>query len=387
MADWKFTDDYGSAYPALQSSFLAGLAFSSHSLNGTAFSGTLDVAASGTVLQTMGVLVGLSQIGVAGTVTNTSGTLTVTLRSTDAEAFKAGVARSIPLIGGSVTQAAWMDVQNVTKTTDTADDGPTTDALDLGVTFAVGSASVTIVSQVPMGNGFFTLSGTFTGVGISLEDLGFLFGTLGTNNQWFPSTQLGPYSAGSPQFGLLSMSLTGYVQMTPTFRISVSDVTVEVGITALPLMPTALYLDPLGVWVTVTDPTGAAAAHWGLEGAVKLCNYATPGPGGLSAPDFIFDFQMAFPDSTNPGFVISGNLENPSGKSVNVMLQDLMGPSTNIGIADDLTVDTFQFDTVANTSTGTISEFSTSIAMSGEIGIFQSFSLESFSVSVSYSGD
>ncbi|MBV9107827.1 MAG: hypothetical protein JO306_00295 [Gemmatimonadetes bacterium] len=71
---------------------------------------------------------------------------------------------------------------------------------------------------------------------------------------------------------------------------------------------------------------------------------------------------------------------------MNVMLQDLMGPSTNIGLADDLTVNTFEFDTTANVTTGTISDFSTTIAMSGAIGLFEQLTLESFAVAVVYTG-
>lgn len=385
MATWKFTDDYGAQYPALASSVLSMLVFDSHALNGTAFTGVLDVAASGASLGTLGALVGMQTIAVSGTVTNDNTTLTVSLQSTDAAGFRSGIANSIPLIGGSITQAASMTENTVCTVTDTADDGPQTDDITLHVTLAVGTASVTIACQVPMNGGFFSLTGDFTGVGISLNDLNFLMGSLASGNSWFPTQQLAPYTAGSPSFGLLSMTLTGYVVLSP-LSVSMSSVTVRVGISALPLMPTALYMDPLGVWVTVTNPTGAAAAHWGLEGAVKLCNYANPGPAGLSNPDFEFDFSMSFPTQADNSFGVSGALQNPSSKSVNVMLQDLMGPSTNIGIANDLTVNTFEFDTTASVTTGTITDFSTTVAMSGSFGLFEQFSMESFSVAVVYTG-
>jgi hypothetical protein len=386
MATWRFTDEYGAKYPALANSILALLAFDTHTLTGTAFTGTLDVAATGAALTTLGQMVGMGTIAVAGTVTDDGSTLTVALRSTDHDAFRDGVAASIPLIGGSVTTAASMAVNTVCTKADTAEDGPTSDAITLFVTLAVGSAQVTITCQVPMNGGFFSLTGDFENVGISLSDLDFLMGSLASGNAWFPTEQLGPYTAGSPQFGLLSMALTGYITTSPSFGISIASVTVMVGISKLPLMPTALYMDPLGVWVTVVNPTGTAVPSWGLEGAVKLCNYANPGPVGLSAPDFEFDFAMSFPTPANQVFAVSGALQNPSSKSVNVMLQDLLGPTTDIGLASDLTVDAFDFDGSADLSTGTISDFSTAITMKGQFGIFTQLSVTSFSVSVAYTG-
>jgi hypothetical protein len=386
MAAWKFTNQYGATYPALEGSILSLLVFDAHTLEGASFTGTLDVAASGAALTTLGALVGMQTIGVAGTVTDDGTTLTVSLRSTDDAGFTRGVAGSIPLIGGSVTEAAWMTQNTVCTRSGSADEGPKTDEVTLHVTLRVGRASVVIACQVPMNGGFFSLTGDFEGVGISLSDLDFLMGSLASGNAWFPTEQLGPYTKGSPAFGLLSMTLTGYIGLTPSFSVSISSVTVMVGISALPLMPTALYMDPLGVWVTVTDPTGAAAAHWGLEGAVKLCNYADPGPAGLAAPDFEFDFAMSFPTPADPAFGVSGVLQNPSSKSVNVMLQDLLGPETRIGLAEELTVTAFEFDTSADVTTGTISDFSTSIAMSGRFGLFEQLTLESFSVAVIYTG-
>lgn len=387
MATWKFTDDYGSKYPALEASILSLLAFSEHALDGKAFTGTLDVEASGVALGTLGLLLDMRSIAVSGTVGDDGSTLTVSLRSTDDDGFRNAVAASIPLIGGSVTQAAWMTVDTTCMSTDTADTGPTADAITLHVTLAVGSSTVTISCGVPMNGGFFTLTGTFTGVGIGLDDLDFLMGSLASGDAWFPTDELGPYTQGSPSFDLLSMSLTAFIPPGATFAVSITSVTVEVGIVRLPLMPPKLYMDPLAVWATVTDPTGKAAAHWGLEGALKLLNYQNNGTGGLSAPDFEFDFAMGFPDKTDPNYTVSGALDNPSSKSVNVMLQDLIDPSVDIGLANDLTVNAFEFDTTADTSTGTISDFSTTVAMSGSFGLFEQLTLESFSVSVVYSGD
>ncbi|MFZ2449785.1 MAG: hypothetical protein WAW36_04615 [Methylovulum miyakonense] len=387
MANWKFTDQYGSTYPSLQYSILSLLVFSEHSLNGNDFTGTLDVNATGTALSTIGTMLGMGSIPLSGTVDATGASLTVSLRSTNDQDFTQAIANCIPLIGGSITKNAWLDINTVSSQTDPEGDSPPTDVFNLGVTIAIGSASVDINTQVPMNGGFFYLSGEFTGVGISLNDLNFLMGPLAEGNAWFPSTELGPYSAGQTSFGLLSMSLLCYVTLAPSFSISINSVNVEVGISKLPLMGNALYLDPLGVWVTVTNPTSDAAVTWGLLGSVKLCNYANPGPVGLSDPDFTFDFTMTFPSSTDNTFGIAAYLENPAGKSVNVMLQDLMGQGTNVGIGDNITVNSFEFDTSADVSTGTINEFSTSIVMSGGFGLFEKIplSVEQLSISVAYS--
>src|SRR5262245_29631573 len=158
MATWKFTDDYGTQYPALAGSILNLLVFSDHTITGTTFTGTLDVTATGAALATLGQIVNMTSIAVGGTVTSANNTLTVSLASSDTTAFTAGVAQSIPLIGGSITQNASLTIDTVVTTTDDPDEGPTTDQFNLNVTFAVGSHSVTIVSQVPMNDGFISLT-------------------------------------------------------------------------------------------------------------------------------------------------------------------------------------------------------------------------------------
>jgi hypothetical protein len=375
MASWTFVNDYGAQYPALKSSVLNLLVFSDHTLNGTAFTGTLDVAASGAALGTIGKLLGLPSIAVAGQVTNVSDTLTVTLASTDAKAFRDGIAGSIPLIGKQVT-AASMSIKTVVTTKDDPDTGPQTDNFDFSVTLAIGSRSVTINSQVPMHGGLFTIEGTFVNVGITLSDLNFLMGSLGTGNKWFPSSQLGPYYQGEPALSLLGLSLTVYVNLSP-FTVSVSSVAVGIGITGIDLMDKKLYLNPIGVWATVEDPAGSPSVEWAIQGAIALCNYGRPGD--YQHPDFTFDFAM---NLTN--FAVSGEFENPYGLTIEVMLQDLLGQSTNIGIPKTLTLDKFAFDAAADKSTGKLTEFSTDVAMSGGFGLFENFDLEEISISVAY---
>lgn len=375
MAAWKFTDEYGTQYPALTTSILNFLVFSEHAIDGTAFTGVLDVAATGPALATLGLIVNMGSIAVSGTVSNANNTLEVSLTSSDAEAFKEGVAKSIPLIGGSVTQNAELRIHVVVNTTDDPD-VPTTNVIDIRITFAVGTRSVTVACQVPMNGGFMSITGTFQNVGISLQDLDFLTGGLPAT-KWFPSTELGPYTQGSPAFELLGVTLDLYIKLSP-FSVSVMSVTIQVGITNIPLMGQKMYLHPLAVWVTISSPTTDPTPSWSLEGKIVLCNYERPGD--PNHPDFTFDLQMNLTE-----FTLTGDYGNPSTLPVTTMIQDLMGAGTDIGLPPTLTLETFDFATQADKKTGEISSFSTDIAMSGGFGLFDSFDLESFSLSVEYS--
>jgi hypothetical protein len=377
MASWKFTDEYGTKYPALNASLLSLLVFSDHAITGTSFTGVLDVAASGAVLATIGALVNLPSIDVSGTVTDAGTTLTVQLTSTDQAAFTQGIAKNIPLIGNNITQNAWMTVNTVTNTTDDPDVGPQVDEIALAIVIAVGTHSVQLTAQVPMNGGFFTVTGVFQGVGVGLSDLNFLMGSLASGNAWFPATQLGPYYQKQPALELLTLSLTMYIGLQP-LTVSISSVTVAIGITKLPILGQKLYLNPLAVWITVTDPTGSPKPAWGIEGEIMLCNYARPGD--LNNPDFTFEFDL---DLTN--FTFSGQFENPSQLPVNTMLQDLLGQSTSVGLPSALTIDLFDFSATADKTTGSLTEFSTDIAFHGGFGVFENFDLEQFSLSVAYS--
>lgn len=386
MADWKFTDDYETDYPALENSILSLLVFSQHSINGTIFTGTLDVAATGVALRVISLIVDLQSIDVAGTVTESNDTLTVEFTSTNAQAFIDGVSQTIPLLEYPVTQAASMSIKTVTDQAQTSEDIPTTDDYLLNVTMQIGSSQVDVASTIPMNGGFFSLTGVFTGVGIQLSDLNFLMGSLATGEAWFPSQELGPYDEGTPSYGLLSMGLTGFVILEPDFSIVMSSVTVMVGISQLSIFDVKMYLDPLGVWVTVNDPVNNANVQWGLSGTVKLLNYNNQGLGGLSAPDFTFDFDMGFPTPDEQNFAFSSYLGNPDSNPVNLMLQDLMGQSTDVGLSDSLTINSFTLDSTANINTGEISDFSTSINMSGGFGLFTSFDLEEIAIDVTFEG-
>jgi hypothetical protein len=208
--------------------------------------------------------------------------------------------------------------------------------------------------------------------------LDFLTGGLPAT-KWFPSTELGPYTEGSPAFELLGMTLDLYIKLNP-FSISVTSVTFQVGITNIPLMGQKLYLHPLAVWVTISSLATNPTPSWSIEGKVALCNYERPGD--PNHPDFTFDLQMNLTD-----FTLTGDYGNPSSLPVTTMIQDLMGAGTDIGLPPKLTLETFEFSTQADKKTGKISSFATDIVMSGGFGLFDNpdFGLESFALSVEYS--
>lgn len=374
MASWKFTDDYASRYPALSSSILSLLVFSDHTLTNGAFTGVLDVAASAGALATIGQMVNMTSIAVSGTVTDAGNTLTVALATSDSAGFTAGLAASLPIIGGSVLRAASMTIHTVTTTAETADAGPGTDEMGLSITFAVGSSTVTVSSPVPMNGGFFSVTGSFTGVGISLNDLNFLLGGA-SSSQWFPATQLGPYAQGSPAFELLAVTLHLYATTSP-LSITPSSISVSVGITNIPLLPQKLYLDPLAVVITIPFASGSDIT-WGLEGDLVLCNYARPGD--TANPDFIYSLQMSLAD-----FSLTGTFENKSQLPVNTLVQDLLGTGASVGLPATLTIDQLDFYAQASKTSGSIQAFTTDIAMSGGFGLFADFDLESFTFHLGY---
>jgi hypothetical protein len=375
MASWKFTDDFATKYPALQGSILAMLEFSSHTLNGTAFTGTLDVAGSGPALATLGLMLNMTSIDVSGTVTDANDALTVSLISSDTTGFTSALAAVIPIIGGNYLRGASMTIATTTTTTETVDEGPGSEAISLNLTFAVGSSgTVTVSSPLPMNQGFFSVTGTFQGVGISLDDLNFLFKGQ-PSSSWFPATDLGPYASGTPAFELLSVTLHLYVTTNP-LEITPSSITVSVGITNIPLMGQKLYLDPLAVIITV-PLSSAAEFTWGLEGSIVLCNYARPGD--TANPDFVYDLQMSLTE-----FTLSGTFENKMNLSVNTMVQDLLGQGTSVGLPATLTIDQFDFFGQASKTNGSLQEFSTDIAMSGGFGLFENFDLLSFAFRLGY---
>ena len=376
MAQWKFTDDYGSQYPALAASSLSLLVFSAHSLDGTTFTGTLDVAASGSTLGTVGLLTNLTAIGVAGQVTNTDGTLTVTFASTDNAAFKAGFGGTLPIVGPLI-QKAGMSVSTIVTAKETFDDGPQQDDILLSMTIALGSASVDLTSTIPMHGGLFTLEGTFHNVGITLADVSKLMGKLGDGTSWFPSSQLGPYFDKGPALSLLGLQITLFVKLAP-LSVQVTSVSAGIGIVGIPLLDQKLYLTPLGVWPTVQDPAGSPQVVWSIVGGLALCSYTRPG--NYEQPDLSLELAM---DLTS--FAVSAELENPNNVSINTVIQDLLGQGTSIGLPTELTVNAMGIEASTDKTTGKLDSFAANVTMSGGFGLFKNLDIEEISIAVAYS--
>ncbi len=389
MATWKFTDQFGATYPALANSILNLLVFDitgTSPINGTAFSASLDLTATGNAMNVLASLTGMTTIPFTGIVQTANNTLSVAIQSSNDTALTSAIAGIIPIIGGQLCKNVSLTINNVTPASLTSAEDPTVDEIDINITVAIGSGTGTLIAQIPMSQGFFTVTADFQNVGIGLSDLNFLLPSGSNFSSFFPSTELGPYYKNTPSLDLLKLGVTFYVGITPSLTVMPTSATAVIGITNIPLYQQALYLDPLGVWVTLTG-LGAGStpsASWGLLGSIILCNYNTPGK--TDTPDFEFDFEMTFPNPpTQPTFSIAGNYENPLNKPVSLMIQDLMGASTNTGIPDNITIEKFDFYTDADVTTGTISDFGIDIAMSGQFGLFTNFTLEEFSISVAYS--
>jgi hypothetical protein len=367
MANWTFKEEYGKQYPSLQTSLVGLLVFSEHALNGDNFTGTLDVAASGVALGTLGPLVDLTSFDVAGTVTNSGTTLTIALATTPT-LFVPGLAKNVPFIGKQLT-AAGLEIHTIADTTDQPDDGPKLDVVALNVTISAGDKALRLKTRVPMNGGLFTIRGTFENFGITLQDLGSLMG----RDDWFPGTQLGPYNKGA--LSLLGLNLTLYVKLKPSFTVSVVSVTAGIGLTGIELMKERLYMNPLGVWVTVAKSTPTFA----IEGAIALCNYDRPGD--YKDPDFVFAFSLGLPQ-----FSFSGEFDNRDKLPINTLLKDLLGKDTSVGLPSDLTIKKFAFAASADTKSGSLTDFSSEVVMSGGFGVFgPSFDVDEISIAVAYS--
>lgn len=380
MANWTFYQTYGTQYPALQNSVLNYLVFSDHTIDGNNFTGVLDSAASGVATSTIAWLSGMNSWNFTGTVINDGTTLTVALvlAASDQTQFTSGIASNIPLIGNSITQSASMSINNITTTSETADDTPATDLFAMQVVLNVSDKTLTITSPVPMNGGFFTIQGVFTNFGINLSDLAFLFGGSQDNYAWFPASELGPYYSNSTQLGLLGMSLTVFADI-PSKTIRISNATVSIGISNLPIYLDRIYLNPLAVWITMTNPDfpTTSSVSWGIEGSVVVCNYNRTGD--PNNPDFSLDCALGLTD-----FYLTASLNNQQNVTVATMVKDVLGPSADFGIPQNLTVDMLEFETAANMTTGQISDFGFGVGMSGGFGLFDNFDIESFELRFVY---
>jgi hypothetical protein len=383
MAGWTFYNDYGTRYPALINSVLSFLFFTEHSIEGNTFTGVLDAQSSGVATGTLAWMSGMNTWAISGTITDNGQVLQIDLQlaGSDEAAFKSGIAACIPIIGGSITQSATLLLNTTVPAALTSEEDPVNDAFNFQMVIAIGSSLLTITSPVPMNGGFFTISGIFTNVGITLDDLTFLFGGSSGNETWFPSSELGPYYSNTTQLGLLEMDITAYANLN-TSTVTVTEASVSIGITNLPLYEQQIYLNPLAVWVTMANPQNPtnASVTWSLQGSVVVCNYARPAD--PNNPDFSLECAMDL-----YSYSLAAELDNKQQVTVNTMIQDVLGEGTDFGLSDTLKVDRLGFNTTASTTTGLISNFGFEVAMSGGFGLFESFDIESFDLKFTYTSN
>ena len=383
MASWTFYDDYGTQYPSLINSNLSFLFFSEHSITGNSFTGVLDSGLSGVATSTLAWLSGMSTWNITGTITTDNNVLTINLQlaQSDQAAFTSGMASTIPLIGGSITQSATLVMSTTVPAVLNAEEEPLNDVFNFQMVLAVGSSLLTITSPVPVNGGFFTITGIFTNVGINLSDLAFLFGGSNDGYAWFPASDLGPYYSNTTQLGLLEMDITVFTDLN-TKAINICDATVSIGISNLPIYEEQIYLNPLAVWISMSNPEYPtnATITWGLQGSVVVCNYERPGD--PNNPDFSLDCDMNLID-----YSLTAALDNKQNVTVNTMIKDVLGSSADFGLSDTLTVDKLEFSTTASTTTGLISNFGFEVAMSGGFGLFENFDIESFDLSFTYTSN
>lgn len=393
MADWKFTDEYGTAYPALVNSILNILVFDVPSgtspvgPDGT-FSAPLNLTATGAMMNMLANLTGMVSIAMTGTVSTDDDTLTVSLESTDEAnvTITSSIADCIPLIGGSITQDAGITVDSIIPASLTSDDSPETDTLNLIVVLNISGSTATITTDVPMSDGIFTLDGEFENFSISLSDLDFLVDG-DAFSAFFPTDLPSSYyNASSTKLSLLSLDLTLLAVTTPSLSVTASSVTVSIGIENIPLLPNGLFLNPLAVWIAISEPATNPDADWGLSATLALYPYGQQTDPPTANPDFTFEIGLQMPGSDST-FAVSGEYSNPYDLPVSQMICDLLNDGNyNTGIASDITLEKFDFTTVASSSTGTISSFDVEIGMSSPFGLFATpgFGVQDFNISVSY---
>lgn len=392
MANWKFTDQYGTIYPALANSILATLVFDvpqgSSPVSGTTFSASLDLGATGTVMKVLTRLLGLSSIPMNGTVTATAESLSVDLQPVDNTAITAALAKCIPIVGGQIMQSASLSIQNLTDAALTVDDDPTTDEFDIDVKISIAGKTAELSAQVPMGDGLFSLSADLTGFSVNFSDLNFLING-GPFSALFPTTlPKSWFTSGSTQLTLNTLGFSLMVNTSSGLSVTVSTLSVVLGIGNIPLYKNALFLNPLGVSLVINSPTNKPTVSWSLTAAAMLYRYGQQTNPPSSPADFTFNMDLDVPGAGDTTINISGDLENPDSLSVATMIADFMNDSGfNTGISSQITIDAFAFDTTADTSTGTITSFSFNAGMSSPVGIFAAagFGIKDFSIAIDYS--
>lgn len=371
MANWKFTDEYGSAFPMLQESLLASLQFSDHQLTGNDFTGTIDIAATGAAMETIGAFLQITLLRVSGTIRTDHAQLSIDLSTSQSpgDGITKQVTAALPLLKENI-HSAWL-IMKTTVSTNEADEP--LDVFDIVINLSIGGHLVKLDTTIPMHGGFMVISAQPEGVGITLNDLNHLFGGGGGNNSWqsgYPSQ----YEKGSAGLFLLGITLDVLISLDPT-KITITSVTGTIGLVGVPLLEQRLYLNPLAVWLTVSGiTTDNTSVDYGLEGSLALVNYETPG--NYKNPDFAFNVGM---DLKN--FSINGQLTNPEQKSIAQMISDFSGEKIELKTLDEMTIAQFDFAASTTKETGKISNFSFNLDIKGEFGRLKDFEIQEIKLS------
>lgn len=398
MANWKFADDYATAYPSLGFGLLDFLVFSDHTITpatgpGTFdFTGTLDFTATGNALNVLSQLLGnsVTSLQMSGTITTTDDSFVLALTTSNISGTQLA---KMPVFGKYITGVMVILNNTTANPTTTVPEPENVDDFSLNLAFmdnGGGKVAGNLIVQIPMSSGLCGLYADFNNLSIDLSDLDFLLPS-GEFSSYFPSDNPFVNKCLNESFNLLSIGLSLYVGLDTnnTLSFAVSTLTVTVGIINIPVpynrqYPNALFLNPLAVSVSLSNFTGVLEKVWAIEGTLALypSNCQTDPPSVI--PDFTFDVGMSLPILGNP-FSIGGYFENPTKLPVSTMLQDLFGPKTDIGITKDITITQFDFDASTDSKSGSISSFSMDVGMSDSFGQFRNFNLEGFNVSVAYS--
>lgn len=394
MTAWKFSDVYSAAYPAIINSILDVLVFDvpegTSPVSGENFFASLDLVASGAPMHVLASILGIKSIPIKGVVETTGSVLNVALKSDNDLEILSGLAR-IPLIGSCI-QHAGLRIDTKTAAAATEEDEPEVDAFQIGIDIKIGSHTAALVMPVPMSEGLFFINGVFQQLGIRLGDLDFL--VPGANfAEMFPSSlPTAYYNPANTSLDLLSLGLTLMVKTSPSFSFSVITVSTSIGIVDIPLYANALYLNPLAVQVSVSNPFSHPIPTWDLIGNISLYPFGKQTRPPSVAPDFTFEMAAQMPSTEDPTFAVSGTLENPQKLPVAQILRDLMDDGNfDTGISDRLVLEKFDFNTAANCKSGTTDHFSVEIAMSAAdtnglyFGLFGAeLGIKDFSITVSY---
>lgn len=399
MTAWKFTDVYAPDYQVPDDSILSALVFDVPEgispVSGEKFAANLDLSASGKTTRVLAAILGMKSLPMEGTVMASGADLNIALKSSNDAQMQAGLAR-LPLIGGSVRSAELRVCARV-RTAQAPADGAAASAMaadvfEIEIGIEVGGHKGGLLMQIPKVEGQFTIGGTFQQLGVHLSDLDFLVPGASFAQMFPADLPTAYYNPGRTALDLLSLALTFDVTSAPAFSLSPSRVVVALGISDIALYSNALYLNPLAVNISVSNPLDKPGVTSGLTGSICLYPYGKQTSPPSVAQDFTFAMAAQMPDSKSPTFSMTGSSANPQKLPVSTILCDLANNgSFDTGISERLVLEKFDFDAAVDSSSGTIDHFSVDMAMSAAgtgglyFGLFGAeLGVKDFSIAVSY---